>query len=96
MASLARFYGWGIAELEHADAVLTHRYWRAIEILEAREVLSDSWVARSPYFKKHYFERAHYKLHNMAFPFTHEKKEISTAEFAKMIGLGVKSPHGRK
>lgn len=86
-AKLARYYG-SIAEVESLPTHIALEYWKAIEVLEAREVLMQVNISSLPYMeqskRKAFIERYESKSNTNDELSKIEVKSFS--ELAKILG----------
>jgi len=85
-AGLARFYGWSHKEISEMPYSKAKKYWKAINVLQAREYLVDININNYHRFKTDSKKRFYSDLRKQAYP-AHLEKRMDFEEFAKKVGM---------
>ena len=83
-AQLARFYGFSHEEISEMPQKSVMDYWRAVNVLEARELLTQLRVICHPHHKRPEQKKFSDHLFKNAYPEFREVKTISSEMFAKI------------
>lgn len=87
---MAFFYNWTDDQIRSLDIDSFDQYWRAIECIEAQNILKLFDVSAWPTMKKSSKEKLHKQLFKIAYPASvNEVKQVSNAELAKFLSGGV-------
>ena len=86
LASLARFYGWTHEEIQGMDYAVAVKYWKAINVIQAREYLVNMNVQDYPRMKKDARKQFYKDMRKQAYP-RHLQKTMDYDEFARKAGL---------
>lgn len=71
------------------DADVVEAYWKAIDVIEAQEMLKALQVSDYPYLKKEGRKRLYKSMHNKAYPNENVNAKILTTEQVdKFLGMG--------
>jgi len=86
---MARFYGWTPADIDSLDIDTADRYWRAITVIEAQDILLQLRIADWPYLKKNPRSSFHRQMHKLAYPDTASGSRVDPEQAARLMGLNV-------
>lgn len=70
------------------DVEVSQRYWEAITVIEAQELLKQMTIIGTPYMSKENSQKVHRDLHKQAYPKTHEGPPVGPQDLAAILGAG--------
>lgn len=83
---MAYFYSVPFSFIEELDVESFQKYWDAITIIEAQEMLNQITVADWPHMKKGSREKLHKGLYRKAYPsIFREQKQVSMDDLARIL-----------
>jgi len=88
-SKVARFYSWSYFEIENIPYVEFLTFYKAIDNIEAQEMLMNMQISDYPQMNTNGRNKLHRKISNMARPDDFEERTVSSFEMAKILGANL-------